>query len=82
MAAPSKKPSKPTGKGLPPTPAQSHVVGNNTTKPEAGELVSLNFKTDSEFKRELKSFAAEHDMTMVGVLKEAFAMYKASKGKE
>lgn len=79
MAAPSKKP-KPAGKGLPPTPATTHVVGNNTTKPEAGELVSLNFKTDSEFKRELKSFAAEHDMSMVTVLKESFALYKRQKG--
>ncbi len=79
MAAPSKKP-KPTSKGLPPKPADSHVVGNNTTKPEAGELVSLNFKTDSEFKRELKSFAAAHDMSMVDVLKASFAMYKANKG--
>lgn len=79
MAAPSKKPTP--GKGLPPKPNETHVVGNNTDKPEAGELVSLNFKTDSEFKRDLKSFAAEHDMSMVGVLKEAFAMYKANKGK-
>lgn len=78
MATPGKKPST---KGAPPKPAESPVVGNNTTKADAGELVPLNFKTDPEFRRELKSFAAEHDMSMVAVIKEAFAMYSKSKGK-
>lgn len=78
MAKPSAK--KPT-KGIPPTTATAApVVGNNTMKPEAGELVPLNFKTDPEFRKEFKSFAVMHDMSMVDLLKESFAFYKQHKG--
>lgn len=79
MAAPKAK--KPSAKGTPPTPATpSPVVGNNTTKPEAGELVPLNFKTDPEFRKEFKSFAVMHDMSMVELLRASFAFYKQHKG--
>ncbi len=74
-------PGKGKGKGTPPASnAAAHVVGNNTTKPEAGELVPMNFKVDSELKKDFKMFAAMHDMSMVDLLKEAFALYKEHKG--
>ncbi|TDV89187.1 hypothetical protein BDK62_1247 [Halomonas alkaliantarctica] len=78
MAAPSKKPS---GKGLPPSPtATSHVVGNATSKPEAGEQVPCNFRVSPEFRRRLKSFAAGHDKSMVDVFTEAVEEYIEKRG--
>lgn len=79
MAKPSMKPSS---KGSPPSVnSPSPVVGNNTSKPEAGETVPLNFRVDPEMRREFKAFAAEHDMRMVDVFKEMWGVYKAMKGK-
>ncbi len=78
MAGPSNKPSR---LGKAPTVAEStNTVGNNTQKPGNSELVPLNFKVDAEFKRNLKSFAAGHDMSMVDVVKEAFELYRTHKG--
>lgn len=78
MAGPSKKPNR---LGKAPTVADStSTVGNNTKKAGNSDRVPLNFKVDGEFKRDLKSFAAGHDMSMVDVLKEAFELYKTHKG--
>lgn len=78
MASPSKKPSS---KGLPPTPTEtSHVVGNATSKPEAGEQVPCNFRVSPEFRRRLKSFAAGHDKSMVDVFTEAVEEYIEKRG--
>ena len=77
MAAPSKKPSS---KGAPPKPSETHVVGNNTTKPAAGEKVPLNFRVDPEFKRRLKGFAVAHDVDMVDVMMDAVGEYLDKKG--
>jgi len=78
MAGPSKKPSR-LGKA-PSSEETPHTVGNNTSKAGNSELVPLNFKVPAEFKRDLKSFSAGHDMSMVDVLKEAFELYRAQKG--
>lgn len=72
---------KPNSKGAPPAPAQSSVVGNNTSKPEAGEQVPLNFRVPAEMRREFRVFSAEHDINQVEMLKEMWEMYKAAKGK-
>ncbi|QFT86804.1 hypothetical protein FIU88_19020 (plasmid) [Halomonas sp. THAF12] len=78
MAAPSKKPGS---KGLPPQPTQTaHVVGNHTSKPEAGATVPCNFRVDPEFKKRLKTFAATHDMSMVEVFETAVNEYMERKG--
>lgn len=78
MALPSKKPGP---KGLPPTPQEtSHIVGNNTQKPEAGQTVPCNFRVSPEFRRRLKSFAATHDMSMVEVFEKAVDEYIAKRG--
>lgn len=72
---------KPSSKGTPPTPSTpSPVVGNNTSKPAAGEKVPMNFRVAAETKREIKSFAVAHDMDMRDVILEAWEMYKAAKG--
>ncbi|MCG7551597.1 hypothetical protein [Pseudoalteromonas sp. Of7M-16] len=78
MAHPSSPRPK---KGSPPRSSEdSGVVGNNTEKPASSELVPMNFKVESEFKRDFKTFAVGHDMTMVDVLRAAFELYKRQKG--
>lgn len=77
MAAPGLKPG---GKGLPPAPVETHVVGNHTSKVEAGTKIPCNFRVDAEFKKDLKVFAAAHDMDMVEVFEEAVREYMNRKG--
>lgn len=78
MAAPSKKPGP---KGLPPTPEEpTHVVGNATSKPGAGNEVPCNFRVDPEFRKRLKAFAVAHDTSMVEVFKNAVEEYMAKRG--
>lgn len=78
MAAPSKKPSS---KGLPPTPTETpHVVGNATSKPEAGEDVACNFRISPELRRRLKSFAVAHDMSMKDVFTQAVEEFMDKRG--
>lgn len=78
MAAPSKKPSP---KGLPPAPNEApHVVGNATSKPEAGRQVPCNFRVDPEFRKRLKSFAVAHDMSMVEVFEKAVNEFIEKRG--
>jgi hypothetical protein len=73
---------KPNSKGAPPSlETPSPVVGNNTSKPEAGETVSLNFRVRPEMRREFKAFAAEHEMRMIEVLEDMWEVYKKTKGK-
>lgn len=73
---------KPSSKGTPPTAdATSPVVGNNTNKPEAGELVPLNFRVPAEIRREVRAFKVEHDIDMVDIFLDAWAEYKKIKGK-
>lgn len=69
------------GKGEPPMQNQhTGVVGNNIHKPASGELVPLNFKIEGELKKEFKTFATAHDLSMVDLLKNAFEFYKEHKG--
>lgn len=78
MAKPTKKPGP---KGLPPQPSETAtVVGNATSKPEAGSQVPCNFRVDAEFRRRLKTFAAEHDMSMVEVFERAVSEYMERRG--
>ena len=42
------------------------------------QIVGLNFKVSSEFRREFKMRAAEKDMSMVELLDAAFVLYKES----
>ena len=81
MSTPSIKPKKNSGKGTPPqVNTHNGVVGNNIKKAAAGELVPLNFKIDAELKKEFKTFATAHDLSMVDLLKNAFELYKEKKG--
>ncbi|MGL4667274.1 MAG: hypothetical protein ACRCWR_05025 [Saezia sp.] len=79
MATPSKKPNS-NRLGTAPQATALNTVGNNTSKASNSDLVPLNFKVEAEFKRDIKSFAASHDMSMVEVIKTAFEEYKKTKG--
>lgn len=51
-----------------------HTIDGDKTK-------SLNFKVDSEFKKEFKGFAVAHGMSMTDLLKEGFALSKKNRKK-
>lgn len=66
-------PKKKTTKGEPP-PADK--PSDNLTKTASGANVPLNFKVSVEFHREFKTYAAQHDITMLELLESCFAFYK------
>jgi len=47
--------------------------------PPRAELTPLNFRVPPQFHREFKLYAVEHDMSMVQLLQEAFALVKATR---
>lgn len=80
MAAPTKKPPR-AGKGTPPAPSDNGtVVGNNTSKADAGDKVTFNTRVPGEWKKRLKVFAAGHDLDMVDIMMEAVDEYLDRKG--
>jgi hypothetical protein len=44
------------------------------------ELVPLNFRVASSFRREFKTYAASHDLKLNKLLRECFAAYRRDKG--
>ena len=68
-------PKKKTSKGEPP-PADR--PSDNLTKTASGANVPLNFKVSVEFHREFKTYAAQHDITMLELLYDCFNSYKES----
>ena len=56
-------------KGSP--PSASATVGN-LNKAEPRESVPLNFKVPRQFRRDFKTWAAQHDMTLNRLLQESF----------
>jgi hypothetical protein len=70
-------PPKRSKKG-PPPPIQQTV--GNLDKPEPASLKPLNFKVPAAFHREFKSYAVQHGMTMLDLLREAFQAVKNQRG--
>jgi hypothetical protein len=66
-------PKKKATKGLPPL---ADKPSNNLTKIESSELTPMNFKVPPDFHREFKTYAVQHDMTMVQLLEACFNLYK------
>lgn len=64
-------------KGSP--PPIERTVGN-LEKPEPTSLKPLNFKVPASFHREFKSYAVQHDMSMLDLLREGFEAVKAQRG--
>jgi len=66
-----KSPPGKARKGAPP-PAE------NSTSPERARAMPLNFKVPTEFRREFKTYAAQHNKKLNQLLYEAFAALKAT----
>jgi hypothetical protein len=64
-------------KGAPPTMTQT--VGN-LDKPEPAATVNMNFKVPPDFRREFKTYAAQHGISMLDLLQEGFRLIKAQRG--
>ncbi len=62
-------------KGAPP---QETISSENLHKPAGGEKAALNFLVDAEFRKSLKAYALENDMSMVELLQKMFEFYKAN----
>ena len=82
VEAPKPPKRKPSTKGNPAASPSVEVVSSkagHTQQPGPEELVTANFKVDAQFKQDLKMFAAMHNMSMVEVLRQGFALLKKSK---
>jgi hypothetical protein len=53
-------------------------VTQNSAKPDQSVDAPLNFKVSAEFRREFKTYAAQHNKKLKQLLYEAFAALKAS----
>ena len=70
-------PPKRSGKG--PPPSIGETVGN-LEKPEPSSLKPLNFKVPAAFHREFKSYAVQHGISMLDLLREGFEAVKERRG--
>lgn len=52
-------------------------AARKTDKPDAAKPIPLNFKVPAEFRREFKTYAAQHNKKLNQLLYEAFAALKA-----
>lgn len=77
-----KAPRKPSTKGTPPQLDAAQLASSKTPADRAagGDAVIMNFSVPNEFRREFKTVAVTLDMSMVGVLREAFELFKREKG--
>ena len=58
-------PIKTRGKGIPPKTEES---SNNLSKLLDEELVALNFRVPAEFRRRIKQYALDHNITSLEVM--------------
>jgi hypothetical protein len=65
-------PSKPIGKGTPPSVQQA---SKNLAHPLEGERVAMNFRVPAEFRKIVKQYALDNNMTAVQILTEAIEEY-------
>jgi hypothetical protein len=65
-------PSKSKGKGVPP---KTEYASNNLSKPLDEELVALNFRVPAEFRRRIKQYALDYNITSLEVMMKAVEKY-------
>ena len=65
-------PSKSQGKGIPP---KTEYASNNLSKPLDEELVALNFRVPAEFRRRIKQYALDYNITSLEVMMKAVEKY-------
>lgn len=76
MAQSKTKIKPPVKRQKPMLPPAEEQASQNLHKHNTGAIVQLKFDLDQEFKKELKLYAAEHDMTMKELLERSFNYYK------
>lgn len=66
-------------RSVPPTKTskRSSRPVRKTTKPDAARATPLNFKVPADFRREFKTYAAQHNKKLNQLLYESFAALKA-----
>lgn len=57
-------------------PSFEAPTANNLDKPAKGELVGMNLSVEKEFRKEYKTYAVDHDMSMAELLRKSFELYK------
>jgi hypothetical protein len=68
--------NKPNKKGTPPLPTEVKV--QNLEKIASNEKAQLKFDVSPEFKKEFKTYALDHDISMLELLQKSFEYYKGS----
>lgn len=66
------KPIKSKRKGIPPT---IENASNNLSKSLDEELVALNFRVPAEFRKRIKQYALDHNITSLEVMIKAVEKY-------
>ena len=66
---------KGVGKGAPPTVEKA---SKNLIKPMEGDQVAFNFRVPSEFRKQVRQYALDHDTTAVQVMMDAMEEYMNS----
>ena len=70
--------NEPKSGGRKGSPPMENKPSQDLTKKDIGQLVGLNFKVSSEFRKDFKGYALDHDLTMNELLKKCFSVYKES----
>lgn len=68
---------KKTGKGTPPLPSTSK---ENLSKAASGQKVPLQVKISAELRREVRAYAAEHEVELSNLFKSMWLHYRESHG--
>jgi hypothetical protein len=63
---------------LPQTPKGARRPKQKADRPDASKAMPLNFKVPADFRREFKTYAAQHNKKLNQLLYEAFAALKAN----
>jgi hypothetical protein len=69
---------KRVGKGTPPPAAVP--TRNNLSKPATGQKVPLQVKISSELRREVRAYAAEHEVELSALFENMWQHYRQSRG--
>lgn len=66
------------GKGSPPPSATAGL--NNLSKPASGQKVPLQVKISPELRREVRAYAAEHEVEISGLFENMWQYYRQNHG--
>ena len=65
------------GKGAPPPPEQ---ITDNLSKPPSGQKVPLQVKISPELRREVRAYAADHEIELSALFVNMWTYYKENHG--